>query len=247
MRIHGITLDSCCSTNLSLVAAVSVVLAILVVAWTGARAAEDRRWLSLDGGSIEGSYPETTIGRWNLDTVLIDVKVPGVFVETRETAKGLFQLAEVPGEDWLRAPGKPMVPEIVLLVACPEFDEVEVHCNVKESRRLNNHVPYPSPREVLREGPGSDYVSEEFCLDDNVYSKDSWYPATLVDVLHVGRIRDQKVIWLGIHPVRYNGAQKELVICSELEIELGYVNPMVSPAMLGTGPFEEISRRLIVG
>jgi hypothetical protein len=247
MRFGNITLGTWANGIHSTLVGALTTLIFCISALGVSAALPNGNWLVPADESTQGSAPTADVISSDLDSMVFALDVPGVLVSPRNVDGQAFKLAEIPGESWLRAPGKPMVPEVVLLVACPEFDDVQIHYRLRTQMLADSCVLYPSPREVMRENEGNPYPSEEFCFDEDAYSADTAYPSKAAEVLQIGRIRDQKVVWVGIYPVQYNGARRELTICGEVELTLTFKNPRPSLATRGTGPFEDMCQRLLVG
>jgi hypothetical protein len=243
------TKDSCISParHISLCMITIVLASVLFALMHPCGAARSGEvWLQTAGG-LGPSEASRTVSSSELDSTVIEIEVPGIFVRDIETAHGVFQLIEIPDEEWLHEDGRPMLPEMIIMVACPEFEEVSADCRVQETAEFDDMLPIPSAKDGSRLGRYVRYTDVMGSIDESVYGADAYYPNRVVDILRVGRIRDQKVVWLGIHPVQYNGARKRLVVHSRLTIKLDYLNPAPSRAAWGTGPFESICQRLLLG
>jgi hypothetical protein len=226
---------------------VTILVALLLVQSHAGAEQDGMRWISLQATSGAGERPVAVSIASCLESTSVEIDVPGLFVHDLAIAGTTCELLGIPGAGCLRVPGNPMVPEIVILVACPEFDAVQVSVGSLESEELDGIRVAPAPREVVKGGPEGGYVSEEYVLDSAVYAGDVFFPERIADMDHIGRIRDQKVVWLRVHPVQYNPVSRKILAHSRLRIELVFEGPSPSKAQGGTGPFEEICGRTVVG
>ena len=154
---------------------VLVFLALLTVSVAVVAASDDafgtspaaEQWMPLDGAFPQGAEPTSEVIADGLDGIVLQVRVPGLFVREIETPQGMFHDVRIPREGSLRSTGKPKLPEIVLMIAAPEFEDVAVEWETKESEQFDGLIPYPCPQEVVREGPDGPYilsVVKEFAL-----------------------------------------------------------------------------------
>lgn len=207
----------------------------------------DATWIVLDDTSGHGVPPTYELVSKSVDSLVFGISVPGLLISQMNMDGTVFHKVTLPHEQWLRSPGMPMLPQIVVMVAAPEFEDVVVTWDARETKEFKGYTPYPSPKQILEDSPYGPYVAEQFVLDSETYSADSFYPESVAKVLHIGRIRDQKVIWLGVSPVQYNGAQQQLVVHNEIEISLKYRGASPGRAIHGTGPFESMCQRSLIG
>lgn len=233
--------------NIVLIVLTATAIPSLLVGDTAQPGSVQDGWLAFDGVSIETAPPTHCMTSRGLDGIVFDVTIPGILVNEVKTPDGLFHEIRLPGEGQMREQGRPMLPEILLMIAAPEFEDVAVSAEPKETQEFGDVMPFPCPAKVVEEGPEGVYVSKQFAFDEETYTTDAVYPENVVKVLHVGRIRDQKVIWLGVYPARYNGGRKKLIVHNNLEVSLTYVGARPSLATRGTGPFEDMCRRRLIG
>jgi hypothetical protein len=223
-------------------------LGLLGILLEGAACLSQVTWVSLaDTASVPYGEPERQLVSLGLDSLVLRVRVPGISVAERRADGRTFDEVKIPGESRLASPGKPMLPEMDVMIAAPEYDELRLECRVVQCTTLAGYRAYPAPKQVVREWNGVPYISDEFCIDEEIYESEVVYPQDIAEVVRTGWIRDQRVVSLAIHPIQYLGGKDALRVCREVEIRVFYANASPGVAVRGTGPFEDLCRRTILG
>lgn len=199
------------------------VIAYLIFALTtGAVAMEASSWIPLTGSS-HPKPAEIEVVEQNNDSVLLDMKLDGIYIRERQERDEKFHLLSIPGSYWTNETGKPRLPVARTFLAIPSYDKVNIQVEDEDYTILKEYKPYPVGKEVVRGSYGEAvYVDEEFAIDREFYSTDSFYPQNLASISFSGKLRDETIIQLELHPIRYNPGSQELMCYSFLRVRLSY-------------------------
>lgn len=146
-----------------------VALGVVLIAPPQVRSGARGDWMTFSEYPAVNGRPLEHILHCKMDSIVLELTVPGMLVQDLEVGNQAFNKVTIPGEGWLDVVGKPMVPEVSLMIACPEFDDVNVSWEPSESRKLEGWRLYPCPEEAIEDGPEGPYVTTRFCIDENAY------------------------------------------------------------------------------
>ena len=164
---------------------------------------------------------------------------PSGMTLTRETSSGVdinFSINLLTLED-INIDGQPMkvprLPEIFLpnnegapdlpgaskFIMIPQGARVELKILSSRSETISNVEIAPAPRIPWDNEDGPLYYKK----NDEIYSKNGFYPEKPVIVSKPTKIRGVDVVMLGITPFQYNPVTKELTIYRDLKVQLTFV------------------------
>ncbi|PLX14046.1 MAG: hypothetical protein C0598_02320 [Marinilabiliales bacterium] len=115
--------------------------------------------------------------------------------------------------------GNPDLPVISRYVAIPQGAEVKVSVNNKRTASLNNINISPAPRIPW----DTDRGPLEYKKNNEIYSKDAFFPSQNVIVSEPTTIRGLDVVLISISPFQYNPVTKEMLISRDMDIEIEFV------------------------
>ncbi len=117
--------------------------------------------------------------------------------------------------------GKPILPGRTILVGIPpSCSRVAVTVVDLQYKDLDGYNILPAP-EIKTDKKGL-VVEKNYTKNPEIYSKDSFFPANLVEVKEPSWIRHQKVIDINLNPVRYNPVTGQLRIYEKVVVEIDF-------------------------
>ncbi len=174
----------------------------------------------------------------------VEIAISGIEVREKGEGKEEYQLLRLPGEQWLRDPGKPQLPQIIriLAIAPGEVPEVEVIGEI--SSILKGYNIYPAPQPVIKRSPdGTRWVDYRFTKDETLYSQDSYFPSQVARIEKTGWLRGQRIAWLSISPIQFNPQEKTIRVYTSLRLKVKGASSL-SPVNLG--PLEKLGKVLLL-
>lgn len=200
----------------------TILLLILSLAVINVWGSETNVWTSFAGAETPAPA-KTQITEENGNSVVVEMNLDGMNVEERIEGGKRFQFLSVPSTDWTSEIGKPKLPVVRSIVKIPSDGNVTIKVENEEHTTFPNYNVYPVGKKVVKNGRGGTvYVDEDFTIDKRFYSTDNIYPQELANISFSGRLRDERIIQLELHPIRYNPLSRELFCYSYLRIRLTY-------------------------
>ncbi len=200
-------------------AIVTICLAAVLI--TNADAIEAGTWKSFTGGS----YPapaEMEVIEQDKNSILVDMMLEGMNIQERKEQDRIFQFLSIPKADWTKETGKPKLPVVRILLTIPSNNDVEIQVEDAEYKILKDYDVYPVGEEVVKNRGEAVYIGEEFAIDEEFYNTNRFYPQELANISFSGHLRDQRLVQLEFHPIRYNPYSGELMCYSFLRVRLTY-------------------------
>ena len=114
------------------------------------------------------------------------------------------------------AEGEPDLPALSYWITIPNGANVNVSVEKRNPLSIKNVVLSPVLKEVL---DGEDF---EFTMNNEIYSKNSFFPQQNAECEAVKNLRKQSCTILWIYPYQYNPIQKELVVYEELTVSVSF-------------------------
>ena len=105
------------------------------------------------------------------------------------------------------------------LIAIPQGAKAKINIISKRTETFSNIEIAPAPRIPL----DTDDSPLEYTRNQNIYSKDAFYPASPVKLGEQTQMRGVDVVMLGITPFQYNPVTKELIVYRDLQVEVEFV------------------------
>ena len=209
-----------------------VIICFAVVLTINADAIEVETWQPF----VDGSYPvpaETEVIEQDGTSVLVDMILDGMNVQERNEQGRIFQYLSVPKANCTEETGKPKLPVVRTLLMIPSSSDIQIQIEDAEHKILENYNVYPVGEEVVKHQGQAVYIGEEFAIDEEFYNTNKFYPQKLASVSFSGHLRDQRMVQLEFHPIRYNPSSGELMCYSFLRVRLTYGAGMgARPGML---------------
>ena len=115
--------------------------------------------------------------------------------------------------------GMPNLPRISRFIAVPKGAEVIVSVKRMDTKTLQNINIAPALRiQAIPEEPVTDYVK-----NTQVYERNEFYPQNVYEVSEITSLRGVNTVILGITPFQFNPVSKELIVITNVELEIEYI------------------------
>lgn len=141
-------------------------------------------------------------------SMVLELKVNDYQIETIEHEGERYHRVNISSLLQRNRPGDPQVPMCGALLGLPSPKDVSVQVLDAGYETLNGYRLYPASGLSVA---GDSVVSmrnkdleQIFILNQKVYSTDSFYPGTIVEIGYTGFMRDQPVAQVQFYPVQYN-------------------------------------------
>jgi len=219
----------------------AIVLVFLLAFFSGALA---REWMPFaDGADVEEAAARITSDGAS-DTV-IDLRVPGMFVEPDLRGTPGSVTLTIPGARPLSDPGRPDLPVLSYLIAIPDRGDVELQVISCEERVLEGYDVAPAVPFALEGGKPAPAVP-----DASVYSVDAYYPADVASLGEPGVFRDLRLVAVRVNPVRYNPVTRTVSVIEKLRLRLSCTggpgaNPKLVERPFRSAAFEPLYAALV--
>ena len=175
-----------------------------------------------NGFSISGRNSSQLTFRHNLGVVTIEnadrAEVQGQFI----TLSGVYLSNEA---------GAPNLPSGSTFVAIPNGAKPSIKMVSSKTKTIQNVDLIPAPQPQL-DNNDSPAVYEK---DMSIYSRNAFYPASPYRVSEVMTVRGVEMVEVGVMPFQYNPVTKELIVYSDIELQLEVEG--------GDGTFGDLSYR----
>jgi hypothetical protein len=207
------------------------------------------RWLSLYENQNKPSPVKLNVVNKDNRKLQIHLNVSGIYLEEIKENDKNYTVLSIPGYESGDQTGHPMVPEIIKCVAVPSsctMNDIQINIIASNFRTLQNYKIAPVPKQIpKRSTDGLFYFQKEYIEDVKTYSADNFYPNNLIEIKETGYIRDQKVIWISIYPVRYNPAALEMHVYDNIEVNLSF-NGYEIYTDKSLGPLDDFKQELFI-
>lgn len=186
--------------------------------------AEAEKWLSFNDFDQSNSALVVEVLEQSLNSVLVEMRLNGVSVQEIEENRERFQLLKVLESEWTDKAGKPKLPVIRKLLTIGSDKEVKIQVENERHKIFSGYNVYPVGKKVVK----NSYVDEEFVLDQKFYSDNKFYPEELASISFSGKLREQNLVQLQLHPIRFNPVSSEIICYSFLQVRLTYTGSVAS-------------------
>ncbi|UCE18506.1 MAG: hypothetical protein JSV84_16915 [Gemmatimonadota bacterium] len=167
------------------------------------------------GFLLESDVPEFRVLAADNGGIEISVEIPEPVIEDVVGEGHIYQKVRISRTGWRTEAGRPELPVLARLVAVPRGVAVDVEVRSGDYSTASDIRVWPSRGEELeRKG------KHTFTLDEEIYTRDSFYPESVVEVGSPIRIRDLEVVPLIVHPVQYNPLREELRVYRNITVVL---------------------------
>ena len=144
---------------------------------------------------------------------------------------GSFKTADLPDGEKITAgklydEGKPELPILSTLIAIPDKAGITVQASYSSLETIENIDIAPAQPFEVESGS---YIPQPLEMDNDFYSRDSYYPEVLADAGDPMIMRDVRLAKIVIYPVHYNPVRHQLRIYHDIAINISFDGPAVNP------------------
>lgn len=188
----------------------------------------------------------------NDDRIVIEMKPFELkFIERTQNGER-YEIPQIDNYQWLQTPGKPQLPSAGVLIGIPINSTPRIQILDYQTSLLESKNIYPVPQLIVTGDKNESYLTEQFYLDQQSYSQNSYYPAELVQITSINTLRQQRIARLEFHPVQYNPVTKQLQKIVRLKFAVLFnqaanqTEQSMQPATKATSePYEKIYKHLL--
>ncbi len=185
----------------------SLLFVIALVACITLQAQEYRFNTNQDGFSISSRNNTTTTIHHNVSAITLEQA-------DRDGLQGQF--ITLSGIHIANQAGAPDLPSGSTLVAIPNGATPSIRMVRYQTKTIQNVDFIPAPQPQL----DNDNSPAVYQKDMNIYSRNAFYPATPYQLSEVMTVRGVEMVEVGVMPFQYNPVTKELIVYSDMELEL---------------------------
>ena len=185
----------------------SLLFVIALVAGITLQAQEYRFNTNQDGFSISSRNNTTTTIHHNVSAITLEQA-------DRDGLQGQF--ITLSGIHIANQAGAPDLPSGSTLVAIPNGATPSIRMVRYQTKTIQNVDFIPAPQPQL----DNDNSPAVYQKDMNIYSRNAFYPATPYQLSEVMTVRGVEMVEVGVMPFQYNPVTKELIVYSDMELEL---------------------------
>ncbi len=205
----------------------TVLTSVLLINFGSSRASESVRVVP----DIAGEKASLIVEAAGLSGAAVTVDFPVLGVNSVELNGSQYQEIQLPGGDKIFAgeltvEGAPAIPVMTTYLAVPDQAGIEYTFTYSGVEIIEDIDLAPTQHSALESG----YSEIPFTIDNDIYSKDEFYPAALGAVADPVIMRDVRMIQITINPVQYNPARRQLRVYRNLSVDVSFngssvVNP----------------------
>ena len=179
------------------------------------------------------NYYHVTDNSYSDIKISYSIDVQNLQIKNIKTEQGTFSQLSYDGMTPMRNDGKPELPVITNLLEIPLCENMQVNVvnSAYETYTLTelgiNHPIMPAQPQH----PKSQDGPFPFVIDEATYAKNSFYGMSLVGSEKVGVLRNINMGRLSVSPFEYNPVTGELRVCTQLDVEISFVNPNIPRTM----------------
>ena len=221
----------------------NAILYFLLLFFISVVAQSQPSWVNFS--SDEPSKPNISLLSSSNQTIRYRVRISGIYSESITLHGEVYQRLSIPGGQKWGASGYPEIPSIGRLLAIPQCSGISISVEITDSLVLDGYNPYPSPKIVEDTIGGESRLVEQFVKNDSIYSLDQYFPGVQYESADGGSLRSQKVLRMSAFPIRYNPANKKLVVYTDFEVNIQFQNP-VTEVNVNTGLFSRLTRSTLL-
>jgi subtilisin-like proprotein convertase family protein len=193
----------------------SVWLLLTFLAVVAAPVAADDLWVEVTPSGV-GSAPLVDV-RDQVGGVVIDVDLPGFYVDERTVEGVRYSKLTVPGCGSYGEVGWPNLPFRSVLVPIPNGPAATLRLTESRSSVVLEGVSV-LPRQAPMPECGS--AEPEFVIDDKAYGTDAWLPATPARIADDVVVRGQRFLVVELSPLAVNPARHQVTAQSHLSVAI---------------------------
>ncbi|MBL7105898.1 MAG: hypothetical protein ISS18_16355, partial [Bacteroidales bacterium] len=129
-----------------------------------------------------------------------------------------MDVIELPGHFLPNDEGAPNLPGMGRFIAIPQGAIASIQVTSSRTETFSGIDMSPAPRIPWETEDGP----LEYKKDQNIYSKNEFYPSEPVKLSEVTNIRGVNVVVVGITPFQYNPITKELIVYRDLKVKVNF-------------------------
>ena len=154
------------------------------------------------------------------DSLVYEFKAGKINSHNKDINGRVFQEISLENSGSTNIPGMPLLPVKSRLINIPDDKKLSFKIIETGENIYKNFYLIPSPEIITEENNGKVTISKRFTINNNVYSKNEFYPENIIKISREGFIREQKVAVLKIFPVQLNPVSREIRVYSKIKIKL---------------------------
>jgi PKD repeat protein len=151
--------------------------------------------------------------------ITVNYSISNFFIGDLNYNRETFKTLNLPGVFLPNDAGAPNLPGLSKYIAIPQGAEATLTIVNSRTEIIENFELAPAPNIPL----DTDNKPLEYIRDEEIYSKDEFYPENPIKLSEKTSIRGLDVVMLGITPFQYNPVTKELIVLRDIEIEISFV------------------------
>ncbi|MCX6166350.1 MAG: C25 family cysteine peptidase [Ignavibacteriae bacterium] len=160
-----------------------------------------------------------SLSRQNSSSVEVNFSVNKLYLEDVNIDGTNFKTAKIEGIFLPNDAGMPDLAGTGRYLAIPQGATVTYKIISYRTEVIKNVDIAPAPILPLDNDPSP----LKYPRNTSVYSKNSYYPESPVKISEPGKIRGVDVVMLGITPFQYNPVTKELIVYTDLKVEVSFI------------------------
>ena len=165
-----------------------------------------------DNSGNEGFY----LAKENIEGIEVNYSIHELSFENIEIKGEAMKKPVLPGHFLPNDEGAPNLPGNGRYIALPQGAKAVLNITVSRTETISNIDISPAPRIPLDTETGP----LTYHKNNNIYSKNAFFPEEPVTLSSPTKIRGVDVVMLGITPFQYNPVTKELIIYRDIQIEI---------------------------
>lgn len=161
--------------------------------------------------------------------ILLEASVDNFHIETARQNGDVYQKIIIPHTAEDAVPGKPQIPVCSVMVGVPAADGISIQITGSEYETIGGIRLRPAPKlettgDSLHEMSVNE-VGERFIPDQDIFTKNAFYPGNLAKIGYTGYLRDQAVAQVQFYPVQYNPVTGEIHLYHRIAVKITWNSP----------------------
>lgn len=185
------------------------------------------------GMAQRSNYYRVTDNSYSDIKISYSIDVQNLQIKNIKTEQGTFSQLSYDGMTPTQNDGQPELPVITNLLEIPLCENIQVNVINSTYETYNlaelgiNHPIMP----VQPRHPKSEDGPFPFVIDEATYATNSFYGMPLAQSEKVGVLRNINLGNVSIAPFEYNPVTGQLRVCTQLDVEISFVNPNIPRTM----------------
>jgi hypothetical protein len=180
-------------------------------------------WLPI--GAAQPAEPEILVRTDTPSLLELEVTIPGLLAEDRQTPEGFDTYLAIPGHGHTLPVGAPAIPEVRFIVEVPFGAEFAADAVASGTRTftlgtgdLRSRL-YPVQASVSKNEERFDL--RRFQRDDAAYAQAGLMPQSLVRVQEMGELRGHRLLLVEVSPIAYDPVAGTLLCHERIDVRIG--------------------------